>query len=41
MPYLLRDKINWAARSVARWVSLNGVAVVYGAILLVFAFTRY
>ena len=41
MPYLLRDKINWAARSVARWVSLHGLAVIYGAVLLVFAFTRY
>jgi vacuolar-type H+-ATPase subunit I/STV1 len=41
MPYLLRDKIDWAARSVGRWVSVNALAAVYGAVLLFFAFTRY
>ncbi len=41
MPYLFRDAINWAARSAGRWISLHAVALVYGAVLLVFAFTRY
>ena len=41
MPYLLRDKINWAARSVGRWVSMNALAALYGAVLLFFALTRY
>jgi hypothetical protein len=41
MPYLLRDKINWAARSVGRWASVNALAAIYGAVLLFFAFTRY
>ena len=41
MPYLLRDKLGWAGRSVGRWVSLNALVVIYGAVLLAFALTRY
>src|SRR6266446_700652 len=41
MPYLLRDQIHWSARSTFRWRFLHGVALLYGAVLLGFAFTRY
>ena len=41
MPYLLRDQINWSARSNFRWRFLHGIALLYGAALLGFAFTRY
>ncbi|MGI8819706.1 MAG: hypothetical protein ACR2ID_02365 [Chthoniobacterales bacterium] len=41
MPYLLRDQISWSARTLGRWVSLNALAVIYGAAILLFAFTRY
>ncbi len=41
MPYLMRDQIAWGTRTAARWISLNTVALVYGAIILVCAFTRY
>jgi NhaP-type Na+/H+ or K+/H+ antiporter len=41
MPYLLRDQINWSARSNLRWRCLHGLVVLYGAAILVLAFTRY
>src|SRR5438067_13422734 len=41
MPYLLRDRINWSARSNFRWRFLHGIALLYGATLLGFALTRY
>jgi hypothetical protein len=41
IPYILRDKINWAARSAGRWRFLHGLAFVYGAVLLGFALTQY
>lgn len=41
IPYILRDKINWLARSAARWRLLHGAAFAYGAVMLGFAFTRY
>lgn len=41
MPYLLRDQINWLARSTGRWFGVNAIAVLYGAAILVFAITRY
>jgi hypothetical protein len=41
LPYLLRDQIDWLSRSSARWLSFSVLAVIYGAILLFFAFTRY
>jgi hypothetical protein len=41
IPYVLRDKINWAARSAGRWRLLHGLALIYGATILGFAFTQY
>jgi hypothetical protein len=41
VPYILRDKINWAARSAGRWRLLHGAALIYGAAILAFAFTKY
>jgi hypothetical protein len=41
MPYLLRDQINWSARSNARWHTVHGVAAAYGLAILTFAFTQY
>src|SRR5881227_2176437 len=34
MPYLLRDQINWSARSNARWRTVHGIAAVYGLTIL-------
>ncbi|MEY2544649.1 MAG: hypothetical protein QOE81_2110 [Verrucomicrobiota bacterium] len=41
MPYLLRDQINWSARSNARWHAVHGIAAVYGIAILACAFTQY
>jgi len=41
MPYLLRDQIDWSARTPTRWHSLHGFAVAYGIALLACAFTQY
>jgi len=41
MPYLLRDQIDWSARSNLRWRFMNSLALIYGAVALVLAFTRY
>jgi hypothetical protein len=41
MPYLLRDQINWSARSNTRWHIVHGVAAAYGLAILTFAFTQY
>jgi hypothetical protein len=41
MPYLLRDQIDWTTRSNGRWRIANGVALLYGAVTLVLAFTQY
>lgn len=41
IPYVLRDQINWSARSVFRWRCLHAVAFIYGSVILAFAFTRY
>ena len=41
IPYILRDKINWAARSAGRWRLLHGVTLIYGAVILAFAYTKY
>jgi len=41
MPYLLRDQINWSARSDGRWRFLHGVAVAYGVIMITLAITQY
>jgi multisubunit Na+/H+ antiporter MnhG subunit len=41
IPYVLRDQINWSARSVFRWRCLHAVAFIYGSAILAFAFTQY
>src|SRR6202022_1432360 len=39
MPYLLRDQIDWCARTNSRWRAVHGAALLYGAALLVLAVT--
>ena len=41
IPYILRDQINWSARSVLRWRFLHAIALVYGGVILGFTFTQY
>lgn len=41
MPYLLRDQINWSARSNTRWHAVHGIAAAYGLAILTCAFTQY
>jgi hypothetical protein len=41
IPYVLRDQINWTARSVFRWRCLHAIALVYGCVILGFTFTQY
>ena len=41
VPYLLRDQINWSARTPLRWRFLHGIALCYGVLILSLAFTRY
>jgi len=41
MPYLLRDHIHWSARKPWRWRLTHGIALLYGAAILVCAVTRY
>jgi hypothetical protein len=41
MPYLLRDQIDWSAKSVARWRTLHGIAATYGVTILACAITQY
>ena len=41
MPYLLRDQINWSARSDGRWRILHGIAVAYGVVTIALAVTQY
>jgi hypothetical protein len=41
MPYLLRDQINWSARSNTRWHTVHGIAAAYGMTILACAFTQY
>jgi len=41
IPYLLRDQINWGTRSVFRWCCLHVIALIYGCVILTFAFTHY
>ncbi len=41
MPYLMRDQIEWGTRTTGRWIALHVGALLYGAALLVLAFTRY
>ena len=41
IPYVLRDQINWSARSVSRWRCLHAIALIYGGLILGFTFTQY
>ena len=41
IPYVLRDQINWSSRSVFRWCFLHAIALIYGSVILVFAFMQY
>jgi len=41
IPYVLRDQINWGARSVFRWRCLHALVLAYGCVILKFAFTQY
>jgi len=41
MPYLLRDQINWSARSMVRCRLMHAIVLLYGAAILAFALTRY
>ena len=41
MPYLLRDQINWSARTPGRWLLTHGLAFLYGAAILACAVTQY
>jgi len=41
IPYVLRDQINWSARSVFRWRCLHAIALAYGAVILGYTFTQY
>ena len=41
MPYMLRDQIDWSARSHLRWRCIHGVILAYGAAILALAVTTY
>lgn len=41
IPYVLRDQINWIARSVFRWRCLHALILVYGGMILGLTFTQY
>jgi multisubunit Na+/H+ antiporter MnhG subunit len=41
IPYVLRDQLNWIARSAFRWRCLHAIELIYGSVLLGFAFTQY
>ena len=41
IPYVLRDHINWIARSVFRWRCLHALILVYGGVILGLTFTQY
>ena len=41
IPYVLRDQINWIARSVFRWRCLHALMLVYGGVILGLTFTQY
>src|SRR6267154_3599926 len=41
IPYVLRDQINWSTRSIFRWRFLHLIALIYGFVILTFAFTQY
>jgi len=41
IPYVLRDQINWSTRNIFRWCFLHVLGLIYGCVILAFAFTRY
>ncbi len=41
MPYLLRDHINWSAKSSTRWRAIHGIGLLYALAILACALTRY
>src|SRR5262245_30271148 len=41
IPYLLRDQINWIARSGLRSRCVVAIELIYGVVILWFAFTQY
>jgi hypothetical protein len=41
MPYLMRDQINWSARTNGRWRVAHVLVFLYGAAILACAVTRY
>ncbi|HJT44676.1 MAG TPA: hypothetical protein VJ721_00260 [Chthoniobacterales bacterium] len=41
MPYLLRDQINWSAKTKTRWHVVHGIAALYGITILACALTQY
>jgi len=41
MPYLMRDQINWSARTNGRWRVAHVLVLVYGAAILACAVLRY
>ncbi len=41
IPYVLRDQINWSTRSVFRWRFLHVIVLIYGCVILTFAFMRF
>jgi len=41
MPYLLRDQINWSARTTGRWLATHALVLLYGAAILACAVTQY
>jgi len=41
IPYVFPDQLNWIARSVFRWRCLHAIELIYGGVLLGFAFTQY
>lgn len=41
MPYLLRDQINWSAKTNTRWHAVHGITALYGIAILACALTQY
>jgi len=39
MPFLLRDQITWVSKTPNRWRAMAGAGLVYGVLILGFAFT--
>src|SRR6266496_4167394 len=40
IPYVLRDQINWSTRSVFRWRFLHVITLIYGCVILTYAFPQ-